>query len=267
MRDLRSPASQIIHLERASSQLFLPSLASHRTAGSVLPSAVAALSLLLVGMAGTACSSATAGPAAGRMHASTTAMDTIPSPAADPDVRFMRHMIAHHAQALMMTSLVPSRTEDPRMRTLAERIHLSQEDEISRMQAWLARSGAEPADAASHAGHSDHHPPGHHHPDGEQGVDEHSGMPGMLSPGQMAALEAASGPGFDRLFLELMIQHHEGALVMVEELFASEGAAQDPQVFHLASEVDADQRAEIARMRQMLETIGPAGGGTDRPKP
>jgi uncharacterized protein (DUF305 family) len=167
------------------------------------------------------------------------------------DVRFMREMIGHHAQALEMAALVPERAARPDLRLLAERITVSQQDEIAMMQAWLRAHGeAVPADA--HAGHHAHH---------AAGADS-AAMPGMATPEEMARLAAARGAEFDRLFLELMIRHHEGALVMVRELFATPGAGQESQIYSVASEVDADQRMEIDRMRSMLD--GPPGGPRPR---
>jgi uncharacterized protein (DUF305 family) len=154
------------------------------------------------------------------------------------DVRFMQGMIAHHRQALEMAALVPERTANEAIRLLAERIDVSQQSEIARMQRWLARRG-EPAASGAH---------GEHH-----GAD-HASMPGMLSAEEMAQLAAARSADFDRLFLEGMIHHHEGALVTVDELFAAHGAGQEPELFQLASDVDADQRAEIARMQRLLGT-------------
>jgi len=150
------------------------------------------------------------------------------------DVRFMQGMIGHHAQALEMTALLPSRTSREDMRLLARRIELSQSDEIALMQRWLKTHG-EPAPD----------PHAHH---------EHGAalMPGMLTPEEMHRLEAAAGKEFDRLFLESMIRHHDGALTMVNDLFATEGAGQEPEIFAFASDVDADQRAEIDRMSAML---------------
>jgi uncharacterized protein (DUF305 family) len=150
------------------------------------------------------------------------------------DVRFMQQMIGHHAQALEITALLPSRTTREDMRLLARRIELSQADEIALMQRWLQRHGQPPAD--QHA----------HHVYG--GVL----MPGMLTLEEMARLEAAREAEFDRLFLEFMIRHHDGALVMVNDLFSTENAGEDPDVFAFASDVDADQRIEIDRMSAML---------------
>lgn len=167
-----------------------------------------------------------------------------PSPRVAPaDVEFMQSMIGHHAQALGMSALVSGRTESPALRALAERIVVSQQDEITIMQAWL-RKQQQPVPSthdtnAHHAGHTD-----------AQG-----GMPGMLSPAQMDSLRAAQDRTFDTLFLRYMIQHHEGALRMVATLLASPRGAHDPQVFQFAADVDADQRAEIRRMRALLEQL------------
>ena len=171
------------------------------------------------------------------------------------DVRFVHHMLAHHAQALAMTSLVPARTTRPDMRLLAERIDVSQKSEIAMMQRWLKARDEEIPDFAAHHDMSGHVMTGHDMsmPAASTPGMATSGMlmPGMLTPEQMAALSSASGPEFDRLFLEGMIQHHEGALVMVADLFATQGAGQESEIFRFASDVDADQRAEIRRMRTM----------------
>lgn len=155
----------------------------------------------------------------------------------EADVRFIHGMIAHHAQALEMTDLVPDRAGSEDIGRLVLRIEISQEDEIARMRRWLVARGEE--EAAEHA----HGPL----------------MPGMLTEDEMARLAGATGTEFDRLFLERMIQHHEGALVMVRELHSIDGAGQEPELFQLISHIDADQRAEIARMRGMLSTT-PEGG-------
>ena len=171
------------------------------------------------------------------------------------DVRFVHHMLVHHAQALAMTSLVLARTTRPDMRLLAERIDVSQKSEIAMMQRWLKVRGEEIPDFAAHHDMSGHGMTGHDMsmPAASTPGMATSGMlmPGMLTPEQMAALSSASGPEFDRQFLEGMIQHHEGALVMVADLFATQGAGQESEIFRFASDVDADQRAEIRRMRTM----------------
>ena len=165
------------------------------------------------------------------------AADTSGIQATPTDVRFMQGMIAHHAQALEMTALLASRTNREEMRLLARRIELSQADEIGMMQRWLKKRGEAVPDA--HAHH------------------DHGGalMPGMLTPEEMSRLEAAQGQAFDRLFLESMIRHHDGALTMVSDLFSSEGAGQEPEIYAFASDVDADQRIEIDRMSAMLLEI------------
>ena len=162
------------------------------------------------------------------------ATDVSGNAATAADVRFMQDMITHHAQAVEMTALLRTRTDRADMRLLAGRIEASQEDEMAFMRRWLeARGHAAP-------GLHTHH--------------EHGGtlMPGMLTVEEMARLGAATGPDFDRLFLEGMIKHHAGALAMVAGLFAAPGAGQDSEIFAFASDVDADQRIEIGRMESML---------------
>ena len=157
------------------------------------------------------------------------------------DVEFIQGMITHHRQALAMNELVDARTRNGTIHLLAQRIEVSQTDEIAQMSRWLERHGeAVPSAAAPHAGHEGHS----------------AMMPGMLTEQEMAELAAAQGTTFDRRFLELMIRHHEGALTMVGTLFATPGAGQDVDIFRIASEVDSDQRIEIERMRRMLESSG-----------
>jgi uncharacterized protein (DUF305 family) len=161
----------------------------------------------------------------------------------------MQGMIAHHIQALEMTELVSQRSRDERIRLLARRIELSQADEIALMQRWLRERG-EPA----HHGHpAQPHRGGTVHAEASDG--EHTLMPGMLTRAQMVALAAATGKAFDRLFLEGMIHHHEGALVMVADLFGEEGAGHEGEIFQFASHVDVDQRMEIVRMQRMLAAM------------
>lgn len=176
----------------------------------------------------------------GASTSTVVAADTARRPTA-ADVAFMQGMIGHHAQALVMTALVPERSSRPDLGLLAERITASQRDEITQMQLWLRDRGMEAPDPSSaHAHHDAAHP---------------ALMPGMLTPEEIAQLGAARGSAFDRLFLEFMIKHHEGALQMVADLRRSPGALQEPQLFDFASDVDADQRAEIARMRRLLATL------------
>ncbi len=159
------------------------------------------------------------------------------------DVRFMQGMIGHHAQALEMTALVPSRTQSDDMRKLALRIEVSQADEIAMMQHWLGARGQDV--------------PGPHgmHAHGATGVTGVTMMPGMLTSEEMARLANAKGGEFDRLFLTGMIKHHGGALIMVRDLFVTPGAGQEAEMFAFASDVDADQRMEIERMSMMLEEL------------
>ena len=158
----------------------------------------------------------------------------------EADVRFMQGMIAHHAQAISMAAMVPARTSRPNMRLLAERITVSQRDEIALMRHWLEtrHEDVPAADAHRHmeAGHM-------------------ASMPGMLNEEELASLEKSSGLEFERLFLQYMIRHHEGALTMVAELLAVRGAGQDPEVFRFAADVDADQRAEILRMQTLQREL------------
>jgi uncharacterized protein (DUF305 family) len=149
------------------------------------------------------------------------------------DLGFMQGMIGHHAQALEMAALVPSRSGRDDVKLIAQRIALSQADEIKMMQEWLARRGEPAPDAHAH----------------------HAMMPGMLTADEMSHLEAATGVDFDRLFVQLMIKHHGGALTMVDELFSDPGAGQDPELFAFASDVDVDQRGEIARLAAMLKEL------------
>jgi uncharacterized protein (DUF305 family) len=169
------------------------------------------------------------------------------------DVLFMQNMIHHHGQALVMSGLAPDRAGSDEIRLLAERIHRSQTDEIALMQRWLRERGEEApqvdlagqVDHAAHDQHQHHAPPAAH--------PEHELMAGMLTPEQLEELAGARGEAFDRLFLEFMIFHHEGAILMVDELFSVPGAAQDSEMYQFASHVDADQRIEIGRMHWMLD--------------
>ena len=174
------------------------------------------------------------------------------------DVRFMQHMIAHHTQALTMAAKVPTHTARQDMHLLAERITVSQRDEIRMMQRWLRTRGETVPDASSPMAEM-HHDMGHdmagHAAMHDSAMAAMPMMPGMLTPAQLDTLDAASGAAFDRLFLQDMIRHHEGALVMAQSLMDSPTAAQEPEIFRFASDVDADQRAEIARMQALLRAV------------
>lgn len=156
------------------------------------------------------------------------------------DVDFMRGMIHHHAQALVMARMAPTHGASPAMRTLTERIINAQRDEIELMTRWLRDRGEPAPSEAERMGHE--HDPAIH-------------MPGMLSEAQMEALDDARGEEFDRLFLTYMIQHHQGALTMVRELFDTYGAAREQTTFKLASDIEADQSSEITRMQTMLREL------------
>jgi uncharacterized protein (DUF305 family) len=160
------------------------------------------------------------------------------------DVDFMTGMIVHHAQALVMARMAPTHEASAALRTLAARIINGQNDEIALMQRWLRERG-EPAPEVDEAGRVTG--------PGSAMHGEHATMAGMLTPTQMQRLDAARGPEWDRLFLTYMIQHHQGALVMVDELFDTHGAGQGDETFRIASGIGADQATEIDRMQRMLE--------------
>ena len=162
-------------------------------------------------------------------------------PLAPEEVEFMQGMIMHHAQAVEMTALIASHTQNKDLRLLGERIGHSQSDEIRFMKRWLAARGQPVSMPMPMSGMG----MGHSH---------HAMlMPGMLTTEQMEALRKARGAEFDRLFLTGMIQHHGGALTMVKDLFAAPGAGQDAELFDFATDVDSGQRAEIRIMQAMLE--------------
>ncbi len=185
----------------------------------------------------------------------------------EADILFMQGMLVHHAQAMVMTALVTDRTGSQNIRLLAQRIELSQGDEMLLMERWLQERGAEvpTTSGAMDHGAMDHGAMGHHPapaPDPHAGHGAMHGTPateapmhGMLSEEQLEALRGARGAEFDRLFLQGMIQHHEGAIVMVQELFASPGSGQEEEIFTFASHVEADQDIEIRRMQGMLRSM------------
>ena len=161
------------------------------------------------------------------------------------DVKFMSGMIPHHAQAVLIGGWAEVQATRPDVRILAARIVVGQKDEIALMREWLEVRG-EPVPAANAT----------HMKMTHNGVEHDMLMPGMLTDAQLAQLKGAPGAEFDRLFLTFMIKHHEGAITMVDELFASYGAAQDETVFRFASDVYADQTTEIDRMQKMLAGEG-----------
>lgn len=205
---------------------------------------------------------------------------TLP-PRSPADARFMQGMVMHHAQAVEMTALIASHTENNELRSLGRRIGRSQSDEIQFMKRWLAArgepldmamsSGATSTGASSSAGNAlganaSDATGAIHDMDVSRGMGAMvmGLMPGMLSPGQMGALRKAKGAEFDRLFLTGMIQHHNGALIMVKDLFDTAGAGQDAELFNFATDVDTGQRAEIRIMQGMLEKESPEQGKEEK---
>jgi uncharacterized protein (DUF305 family) len=175
---------------------------------------------------------------------------TLP-PRSPADVEFMQGMIMHHSQAVEMTALIASHTENKDLRSLGAKISSSQSDEIKFMQRWLAARGEAVSMATSSLKTSTG--PTQAMPGMDMAHAPMALMPGMLTPEQMEALRKAKGTEFDRLFLTGMIQHHNGALIMVKDLFDTAGAGQDAELFNFATDVDTGQRAEIKIMQTMLE--------------
>lgn len=206
--------------------------------------AIAALAVAVT----SACSSAT--QHAGNAPASTARdsgavaqarADSVRYPYTAADVRFMSNMIAHHAQAIDIARWAPTHGASSSLQILAERVINAQKDEIALMQRWLRERQLPVPEARATM---------------TMGGTEHvHQMPGMLTAEQLAQLDAARGKEFDRLFLQLMIQHHQGAVAMVQQLVSSQGAALDETVFKLASDINADQATEIDRMQQMLAEL------------
>ena len=170
-------------------------------------------------------------------------------PRSQVEVEFMQGMIMHHAQAIEMTALIDSHSENKDLRGLGARISRSQSDEIKFMQRWLAARGEPlsmtPQKAEADRQHMDNH--------ADMSHSARHLMPGMLTGAQMEALHKAQGAEFDHLFLYGMIQHHNGALDMVKDLFDTAGAGQDAELFNFATDVDTGQRAEIRIMQEMLD--------------
>src|SRR5437762_2926628 len=199
-----------------------------------------AVAILLAAVAafGSGCARASSG-----LHATPPGLGRLPY--SDADVEFMSGMIPHHAQAVVMAGWAPSHGARKDVAILCERIVVAQRDEIAMMQDWLRDRGQTVPDATSTRHHMK-----------MNGMEHDMLMPGMLTDEEMAALDRARGPEFDRLFLTGMIKHHQGAIDMVDVLFKSYGAAQDETVFKFASDVYADQGIEIERMNKMLEDGG-----------
>jgi uncharacterized protein (DUF305 family) len=181
----------------------------------------------------------------------TATAEAAPHEPSAADVTFMQGMIMHHSQAVEMTALLMTRSQDKKVHALGERINVSQTDEMNFMKRWLQERGKPLAE-----GHamdmSGMNMAGMEHMD-HMDMSAIAPMPGMLTPQQMDALRKATGPTFDHLFLTGMIQHHTGALTMVKQLFATQGAGQDPQLFDFANDVDNTQLAEIDIMQHLLQ--------------
>lgn len=162
-------------------------------------------------------------------------------PHTEADVHFMSGMIGHHAQAIAMSKLAPTNGASSSIQVLAARIINAQQDEIALMQQWLRDRGQPVPEVTPMGVKMKMH-----------GTEHDMTMPGMLTDEQMKQLEAAKGKEFDELFLRFMIQHHQGAVAMVKQLFSTPGAGQDEATFKLASDVNVDQETEIVRMQKML---------------
>jgi uncharacterized protein (DUF305 family) len=221
---------------------------SARRAGALLPAAAVVAFIAACGTAARAPERSAVQPAGqGRPALSPAEMaraDSGRPPYTRADAEFISGMIDHHAQAVLMAGWAPSHGANGSIRGLAERIVVAQRDEIAFMQRWLRERREPVPDAdASHMMMA--------------GMD-HKLMPGMLTPEQLTQLNQARGADFDRLFLTFMIQHHEGAITMVDKLFSSNGAGQDEDIFKFASDVHADQTTEIDRMSLMLKSLSSA---------
>ena len=258
---LRPPASRLPHLRR--------SLAWHSAAA---PAALALLCAILLAASVPASAPAASSAAARPLQADSSHPVVVqpgapgqPSKTLSPsthatllppthaDIAFMQGMIMHHAQAVEMTALIPSHTDNKDLHTLGARISISQSDEIKFMKRWLASRGQPTSMPMPDMSSADANP------NADAPASAHTMlMPGMLTPAQMDALRKATGADFDRLFLTGMIQHHGGALIMVKDLFDTPGAGQDAELFNFATDVDSGQRAEIRIMHAMLDKESPA---------
>jgi uncharacterized protein (DUF305 family) len=189
-------------------------------------------------------------PGQGNKTLSPAAAGTARRPPNQADVEFMQGMIMHHSQAVEMVELLRTRSRNPALQAFGKRISISQTDEIEYMKKWLMDRG-KPTAMQGNMQHDMAHM-------GDMKGMDHSKMsmpmlmPGMLTPEQMQALAKATGPAFDHLFLTGMIQHHTGALIMVEDLFDTPGAGQEPALFDFATDIDNTQAAEIKIMQGML---------------
>jgi uncharacterized protein (DUF305 family) len=227
----------------------------HEPAATALPMSALGVLLLAGSVAVAGCARPASGSAPVEPRTTTSAPRAAPAVATsrpapnEADVNFMAGMIGHHAQALVMAGWAPSHGASPAIQTLAARIINAQRDEIATLQNWLRDRGLPVPEAK----------PGPMRMK-MNGMEHDMLMPGMLTAEQMKELDMARGPEFDRLFLRDMIQHHQGAVAMVNELFATPGAAQEQSVFKLASDGSADQTTEIARKQKMLASLMQGAG-------
>lgn len=202
---------------------------------------IAAALLVAAAIEGCAAANAPAqtGAPPARAPAAGTAADSSRHSVNPADVRFITDMIAHHSQAVLIAGWAPSHGASPELQALTSRIVVGQRDDITTMDNWLRDNGQPvPSSDTLHQRMA--------------GMAHMLNMPGMLTPEQLTQLDQARGPEFDHLFLTFMIKHHQGAITMVNQLFDSQGAAQDETVFRLASNIQADQTAEIERMQKLL---------------
>jgi uncharacterized protein (DUF305 family) len=215
-------------------------------------STVVSVTLAFLALAGSSAATAQATPA-GRAQtpAEQAKADSGRMPYTAADVRFMQGMIHHHAQAIVMAGWAPTNGARSDVQILAARIDVAQRDEIAFMQRWLGERRETVPDPSAQ-----HEMGGKMVSMAEMPMPDMM-MPGMLSAEQMAQLKAAKGTQFDRLFLTFMIQHHTGALTMVDQLFGTVGGGQELYVFRFASDVGADQTTEIDRMQSMLDALPP----------
>jgi uncharacterized protein (DUF305 family) len=214
----------------------------HAPQGGVSRQRTGAASRLLIGVAALAC-----------VVTGLRAQSATPAPRdyTQADVRFVQGMIMHHAQAVVMSDWATTHGARPDLVILCKRIALSQRDEIKVMRSWLEERGLSAPDPLHPSSSPDM-------PGMDMGQGPQTLMPGMLTAEEMRQLDAARDTAFDRLYLTGMIKHHQGALSMVAELFATPGGGQQADLFGLATDVDAGQRVEIARMQAMLHTPNPS---------
>ncbi|MEP6618755.1 MAG: DUF305 domain-containing protein [bacterium] len=215
---------------------------THSYARSIVASAAVAAAITLCLVATPLAAQNSVAMAQGQAAAIAKARaDSARYPYTKADVDFMSGMIHHHAQAIVMAKWAPTHGAGPAVKTLCDRIINAQTDEIVAMQRWLRDRNQAVPDATPGAMKMV-----------MDGMEHEMMMPGMLTEAQMKQLDGAKDAAFDRLFLTGMIQHHKGAVSMVDNLFNTYGAGQDELTFKFASDVQVDQRTEIARMEKML---------------